>query len=246
MSKILCAGCMILLTLTLPVRADLVTTNVTGDVFADFDGVTDSAMSSANADVIGAFVTAENSFTDADLSWAFDSGTQTLTGSGLVITEKTVSPKPGGAHLGSNSLVFEIEIDGDVDFFLDGTFGFSAPLNGTNDSILYALTGPGGTVVAGSTTSTAGIASDSFSHMGVLLNNSGTGTTVYTLTISSDLAETINNQGTVSAGWALTQFRIVSSPEPSALWLLGLPAVGLVAYRDKRRRESAIPASAAR
>ncbi len=232
MAGILRLSCLLLLTHT--AHADLVSTSVVADVYAEFDGATDSASSTASGDTIGAFVAADNSFTDSDQTWAFDSLAQSLTGSGLVVTEKTTSPKPGGRHLGTNSLLFTFEIDRDVDFALDGTFGFSSALNGTNDSLLYALTGPSGTVVSGSTSSTAGITSDAFSHSGTLLNDSGTGTTIYTLAISSSLDEPINNQGSVSAGWQLTAFQITSTPEPSSILLLGFSLVIVTIHRKRR------------
>ena len=224
----------LLLCLTPLARAD-VTATINGNVLADFDGAPTTDSSTLLVDSVVAFSSAQNSFTDTNQSWNYDATTLTLTGTGTAEAEKTVSAKPGGHHRGTTSLVFNFEIDANVDYSLNGTFGFSNVINGTDDSISYVLSGPSGTIVSGNTTSTAGIASDSFSHTGTLLNSSGTGTTLYTLTMSSVLDETLNNAASVTAGWNLTQFQLTTStPEPSALILAILPCVVMTARRRRR------------
>lgn len=215
-----------MLSSTAAVQADVVV-SVSADVLAEFDGTPVIDTSTVLTDSIVAFSSAQNSFTQSEQDWAYDATTSTLTGRGEVEAKKSVSAKPGGVHRGTTSLVFDFEIDSTVDYSLNGSFGFSNVINGTDDSISYVLSGPGGTIVSGSTTSTTGIASDPFSHSGTLLNDSGTGTTLYTLTFSSVLNETLNNEAAVIAGWNIAAFTIATSaPEPSAVALM-LP-IGLV------------------
>ncbi len=224
------------LTVTAAAKAD-VTATINADVLARFDGTDVTDSSTLLGDSIVAFSSANNSLTDTNQNWNYDAATLTLTGTGTTEAEKTVSAKPGGNHRGTTSLVFNFEIDSDVDYALSGTFGFSNAINGTDDSITYLLSGPGGTIVSGSATSTDSLNPDSFSHSGTLLNSSGTGTTLYTLTMASVLDETLNNAAAVTATWNLTSFQLTTSaPEPSSFALVLSAGIFTCVRRRKRSR----------
>lgn len=218
-----------------PAIGGLVSVSTSAEASAEFDGgPPDTATSTMNADSIGAFQSANNSFTEADLSYGFDSGTDTFSGTALIVAEKTVSARPGGDHCGTADYSFTFTTDETMDFTLAGTWGFdNITATGTADSLSFLLEDSSGMAISsGSTTSGSGIASDTFSDSGTLA--AGT----YTFTISGKLFETLNNMTTAQAGWDLQQFTLSSStvgtPEPSSLSLLITAFLGCLGHRRRR------------
>ncbi len=213
-------------------NAGLVSHSLSAEVLADFDGTVDTDNSTTDGATIGAFATGNNSFTDSDLTYAFDPTGSVLTGGALVVAEKTVSARPGGDHLGTNSLALTFTIDAVADFDLSGDWGFDGANPGVpSDSLIYVLTGPSGVVSTGSTTSNLGIASDSFSASGTLTPG------LYTFSINASLTETINNQGTAQAGWQISQFALTHAPEPGSFSLVAMASC--FALLRRRRRTNA-------
>lgn len=222
----------------IPTHAGLVTHSVLANVAADFAGTIDSDSSTASSATIGALAAANNSFTDSDLTFAFNGTSNSLSGTALIVEEKTVSAKPGGRHIGSASLTLTFQTNSNMDYDFAGNWGFLNQTGTVTDSLTYILQDQAGTTsfASGSTTSGTGIASDSFSGSGTL----GPGT--YTFTIDALLDETINNAGTRQAGWNLSDFTLVSStPEPGAMSLLAVAIFAATLRRHRRTTHQEIP-----
>lgn len=199
------------LTLTASVcQADLVTSSSSGNVYAQFALDVDTNSSTAPSAGIQALASGNNSFTQTALTYAFDLPNLTLTGNSLITAQKTVSARPGGDHTGTSQYLFNFEIDAPMKFDLDGTWGFAGSSGSGTDTLLYALTGPGGSVASGSTTSNLGVNSDTFSESLTLQAGS------YALTFTAELRETINNQDTRLAGWTIDGMTLAPGCSPRA------------------------------
>ena len=208
---------LIVLTLTmhLPVHGDLISSGILGTTSADFATASDTDNSSLTVSSISSLATADNSYTQSDLSWNWSNNV--LAGSSLLTGEKTVSARPGGEHIGSSDLVLQFTVDSLTNYSLDGTWGF-VNIQPGGDSLSVVLSDGAGTIDSDSTTSTSGINSNAMSMSGTI----GAGT--YTLSISGLLTETINNQGIAQAGWNITGFSLTNAaiPEPQTFALLFL------------------------
>lgn len=217
------------------VRADISNLVFNGDVTADFDGTVDSDTSSAQPGALIVTASGNNSQTQTDVDWSWD-GTS-LTGSSQGTAEKTVSARPGGDHTSSSVFSFSFDIDADSTFQLTGLWGTNN-LSGTDDSLTYLFTGPSGTVTTATSGGTSGVTSESISSSGIITPGS------YTLTFTSTLSETINNQQTgVNArvsGWAISEFSIVpvAVPEPSAALPVLLAIFSHLAIRRRSNKDA--------
>lgn len=209
---------------------------MTADVQAEVRGQTQNDSSSALVNTIGASVLQGNSTTNTTLAYAFDSGAEQLAANSIIIAEKAQNRGRGGDHFGSSSLVFDFQIDSQMEYLLDGTWGFlDNSTSGTADSLTYLLTGPSGTIVAGATTVSTGIGADSFSETGIL--NAG----AYQLSFQADLNERFNNRGLAQAGWTVDRFKLTevsAIPEPSSMVFFGLLSAVLA---TRRRRSKTAP-----
>lgn len=217
-------------------NAAIVTATMAADVQADFRNQSQSDHSSVLSDTIGATASQGNSTTSTSLAYAFDFGAGQLTANSLIIAEKTQNRGRGGDHSGSISMVFDFQVDSQMSYSLDGTWGFlDNSTSGTADSLTYLLTGPSGTIVAGATTVSTGIGADSFSETGIL--NAGT----YQLSFQADLNERFNNRSLAQAGWTVDRFKLTevsAIPEPSSMVFFGLLSAVLA---TRRRRSKTAP-----
>ncbi len=214
-----------------PVLADITNISFEGNVTSEFDGGVQNASSTLATDNLLETVSANNSFTTSDLNWNWDGSI--LTGSSETQAEKTVSARPGGNHFGSSTFSFSFDVDQDSMFQLDGFWGTNN-LSPGGDVLQYQLVGPSsiGPIAA---TGTTGINSETISNSGSLAPGS------YTLTFTSSINETINNQNSSTSGWIITAFSIatVAVPEPSAVIVLLAITMFCVSQRHRYHRNLA-------
>ncbi|MDA8563953.1 hypothetical protein N9L06_05820 [Mariniblastus sp.] len=208
--------------LTATATADLISSSISGSVDATFRGTTNSDSSTANSNVLVVTASGNNSSTVTNLGWMLSG--DTLTGTTLITESKALNQGRGGQHVGASDFVFNFEVDSPTDFVLDGTWGFNTA-TGTDDSLAYTFTGPGGFSISDASTGTTGIMSDSFLQSGTLAPGA------YTLTFTADLVETFNNQDMAQAGWTINEFTLTAIPEPAMSLVLMFMAGGSGARR---------------
>jgi hypothetical protein len=220
-------GLLILSILPLNSYAAVVSTTFVGRVEADFDGVTQVGDSILESDSLVAQSSADNSTTQSNLNWGWDGSS--LTANSVLQAQKAIAAKPGGDHVANSLLTFEFTLDSEMMLSLDGLWGFNNASSG-GELLQIQLVGESGAVFEDSSTSNTGIGSDTFGFSGLL----GPGS--YTFTIRADLSETINNQGTTTAGWSLNNFQFTAVPEPG----FGLTFLAVPLWLGRRRARPAM------
>lgn len=228
--SIVCSFMVVGFSLAPSVTADVILNSITGSVSASIDlgpantGTTILAVGSVSRTFTGT----DNNFTTSSESQNWNALTKSLTGSGLITEAKTLAAKPGGVHNGISTLSFVFTNTASTSLSLSGTWGFVNNTASLPDSISWTLIGP--LTNLSQNAAAGGGGSQPFSTTTPL------GVGIFTLTISANFNETINNVATRTANWNLTNFNFASVPEANPLPLFGLCGALLLATMLVRRK----------
>ncbi len=209
--------------------ADIISTTLFGDAYAEFDGTFDADSSTSPNQSLSALHTKRNSYSESLLQWAWNGGV--LSGSTQITLEKTADPELGGAHVGQTYLRFDFEVDSNTPYSISGDWGTINQF-GIEDFVGWRLLDSTMSQIDGAALSTPnlGLAAENFSSSGVLSPDS------YTLIFESNLFESHFVTGISQSGWTLNNFTIgVAVPEPNTA-LLGSVFGSLIFAARRRRR----------
>ena len=221
---------------------DVVSYSVSGSVIAELANVT-SLTDSLTGDVDSSTLIlngtggTQNSITTSSLSYSWDGSS--LTGSGLIETEKTIPAKPGGLHHGESTLSFNFSIDEISTYSLNGNFGYvGVTASDAADNVSWSLTG---TPLSGpnyTASGTANAVSDTTVHEQVFSASDTISAGIYTLVLTGDFHETVNSPESRLAGWEITSFTVAPVapvPESTSFVVLGWLALASLHRRRTRR-----------
>ncbi len=220
--------------------ADVVSYGVSGTVVAELANVSSMTatltndIDSASLLLVGSGAT-ENSRTTSSLDYNWD-GT-TLTGTGFINTEKIIPAKPGGLHQGESTLTFNFNIVETSRYVLEGNFGYVKVTSaGEADTVSWSLSG---TPLSGGSYSASGTANavseltvheQLFSQADIITAGS------YTLVLTANFHETVNNPESRQAGWEITSFTVpayANVPEPGSCFVLGCCTLAVLCRRRR-------------
>ncbi len=217
------------------VKADLVSVSVRSEISAEVEllmtqingstQASDRLFAMAGGDETGV-TTGSTTITALEYAW----NGSTLSGVSMIEQASTSILSLGSHHQGDSRLYFTFTVDSLTDFVLDGSYGY-VNATGSDDTVNWMLLKSDLAYTrfgqAGDSCTT--LDEHSFSTDGRL--DKGT----YTLILTADLSETINEPGTRKAGWTLNEFTLITVvPEPSMFVFLGLMLSALaVSFRRK-------------